>query len=101
MPLHKEVPRSDIKTKFMKSSSFRKVFGLFFVVIFTQDRKIIRFHYILLNLTVKTKYTVKALIECHGVLFFNPFPKQRSIRDGVQLESGALICDYLVRSLGR
>ena len=55
MPLHKEVPRSDIKTKFMKSSSFRKVFGLFFVVIFTQDKKIIRFHYILLNLSVETE----------------------------------------------
>ena len=40
IPLPKEVSRSDIKTKFMKSSSFGQVFGLFFVVIFTQDKQI-------------------------------------------------------------
>ena len=30
IPLQKEVPCSNVKTKFMKSSSFRQVFGLFF-----------------------------------------------------------------------
>ena len=62
----KKVPRSDIQTKFMNRSSFRQVFESFFDVIFTQDKEIVRFHYILLNLCLKTKYTVKPL-------FFNPF----------------------------
>ena len=55
----------------MKISSFRQVFGLFFVAIFHSRQKIARFHYILLNLFLKTKYTVKPLF---GALFFNPCP---------------------------
>ena len=43
IPLKKEVPCSDVKTKFIKSSSFRQVFELFFVAIFTQDKEIVRF----------------------------------------------------------
>ena len=85
----------------MKSSSFRQVLGLFFIVVFTQDKEIVRFHYILLNLSLKTTFAVKPLFECNGVLFFKPFPKQPSIKGGVQLKSGALFFDYLVRSLGR
>ena len=71
IPLQKEVPCSNVKTKFIKSSSFRQVFGLFFVAIFTQDKEIVRFWYILFNLSLRTKYTVKLLFEHHGVQFFN------------------------------
>ena len=72
IPLQKEVPCSNVKTKFMKSSSFRQVFGLFFVAIVILDQEIV-FHHILLNLSLKTKYTVKLPFERHGVLFFNLF----------------------------
>ena len=101
MPLQKEVPRSDIMTKFMKSSSCREVFELFFVVIFTYDKEIVSFHYILLNLSLKIKYAAKTPLERHGALFFNPSPIVRSIRVCVQLESGAVFFYYLVKILGR
>ena len=55
IPLQKEVPCSDAKTKFIKSSSFQTGFELFFVAIFTQDKEIVRFHYVLLNLSLKTE----------------------------------------------
>ena len=71
IPHQKEVPCSNGKTKFQKISSFREVFGLFFVAIFTQSKEIVRFHYILLNLFLKTKYVVKLIFERHGILFFN------------------------------
>ena len=93
IPLRKEVPCSNVKTKFMKSSSFRQVFGLFFVAIVTLDQEIV-FQHILLNLSLKTKYTVKLLFERHGVRFFNLF-----FKSGVELEDGALFFDYLVNSL--
>ena len=62
IPLRTEAPCSNVKTNFIKSSSFRQVFGLFFVAIFTQDKEIVWFHYILLNLFLKTKYTIKLLL---------------------------------------
>ena len=99
MPLQKEVPCSNVKTKFIKSSSFRQVFVLLFVAIFTQDKEIVRFHYILLNLSLKTKYIIKLLLERQGVLFFNLSLIAAFIRGGVQLEDGALFFYYQVSSL--
>ena len=73
MPFPKEVPRSDTKTKFTKSSSFIQVFGLFFVVIFTQDKQIERFCYILLDLFLSNKITVNPLFK-RRVLYFSYLP---------------------------
>ena len=101
MQIQKEVPRSDIVTKLMKSSSCREVFELFFVLIFTHDKEIESFHYILLNLSLKIKYAAKTPLERHGALFFNPSPIVRSNRVGVQLESGSLFFYYLVKILER
>ena len=57
-----QFPRPDMKTKFIKSSNFGQVFGLFFVVIFTQGKEIVSFHCILLKFTPNNKIYRKTFI---------------------------------------
>ena len=45
--------------------------------------------------------TVKSLLECHDVLFFNPSLERRFIRGDIQINGGVVFLKHLVRMLRR
>ena len=91
IPLQKEVPCSDAKTKFIKSSSFRQVLN-YFSLQFSLKRNCVLLYFI--KLIPKNKIYRKTSIWAPWRSILQPFPYS-----GVQLEVGALFFDYSVNSL--
>ena len=91
IPLQKEVPCSNVKTKFIKSSSFKQVLN-YFSLQFSLKRNCVSLYFI--KLIPKNKIYTKTSIWAPRRSILQPF-----LYSGVQLEDGAQFFDYLVNSL--